>query len=35
LLKWCQEHLDELDFVEAVCALEEIADAVSPVLAAH
>lgn len=30
-LRWGQEHLDELEYVEFVCALEEIADAISTV----
>jgi hypothetical protein len=31
VLRWLQEHLDELEYVEFVCALEEIADAINAV----
>jgi hypothetical protein len=31
VLRWCQQHLDELEYVELVCALEELADAINPV----
>jgi hypothetical protein len=31
VLRWCQQHLDELEYVEFVCALEEIADALTAV----
>lgn len=29
-LRWAQEHLDELEYVELICALEEIADSLKP-----
>jgi hypothetical protein len=28
-LRWAQEHLDELDYVELLCAVEELTDAAS------
>ncbi|HXG12752.1 MAG TPA: hypothetical protein VNK04_23540 [Gemmataceae bacterium] len=28
-IRWSQEHFDELDYVEFLCALEEISDALS------
>ncbi len=31
ILRWAQQHLDELEYVELVCALEEIADSISAV----
>jgi hypothetical protein len=31
VLRWGQQHLDELEYVEFICALEEIADALSVV----
>jgi hypothetical protein len=31
VLRWGQQHLDELEYVEFVCALEEIADAINAV----
>jgi hypothetical protein len=31
VLRWGQQHLDELEYVEFVCALEEIADSISAV----
>jgi hypothetical protein len=31
VLRWAQEHLDELEYVEFLCALEEIADAINTV----
>lgn len=34
VLRWGQEHLDEVEYVEFVCALEEIADSINAV-AAH
>jgi len=29
VLRWGQQHLDELEYVEFVCALEEIADSIT------
>jgi hypothetical protein len=29
-LRWGQQHLDELEFVELLCALEEMSDALNP-----
>ena len=29
VLRWGQQHLDELEYVEFVCALEEIADSIN------
>jgi predicted RNA-binding Zn-ribbon protein involved in translation (DUF1610 family) len=29
VLRWAQRHLDELEYVEFVCAVEEIADSIS------
>jgi hypothetical protein len=31
VLRWAQQHLDELEYVEFVCALEEIADSMNAV----
>jgi hypothetical protein len=31
VLCWAQHHLDELEYVEFICALEEIADSMSAV----
>jgi predicted RNA-binding Zn-ribbon protein involved in translation (DUF1610 family) len=31
LIRWAQQHLDELEYVELICALEEIADAINAV----
>src|SRR5262249_2820973 len=31
VLRWGQQHLDELEYVEFVCALEEIADSINAV----
>jgi hypothetical protein len=33
-IRWGQQHLDELEYVEFVCALEEIADATNAVAVA-
>jgi hypothetical protein len=33
VLRWGQQHLDELEYVELICALEEIADAMNAVAA--
>ena len=30
-IRWGQQHLDELEYVEFICALEEIADSISAV----
>jgi hypothetical protein len=31
VLRWGQQHLDELEYVEFICALEEIADSINTV----
>jgi hypothetical protein len=31
VLRWGQQHLDELEYVEFLCALEEIADSLNAV----
>jgi hypothetical protein len=31
VLRWAQQHLDELEYAEFVCSLEEIADAINAV----
>lgn len=31
VLRWAQQHLDELEYVEFVCALEAIADSINAV----
>jgi hypothetical protein len=31
VLRWGQQHLDELEYVEFICALEEIADSIHTV----
>jgi hypothetical protein len=31
VIRWGQQHLDELEYVEFICALEEIADSINAV----